>query len=108
MTRARIFAFAVLAMLALGACDDDTPDTPEIVAKKAQCKDVFAHVYQISPQSDADMKARAGELAAALPEEDVKMCVDAKPEINACILQAPTVAAVKACITAGLKASATP
>lgn len=101
----RAVAAAVLAAL-VAACGSAEHDTPEVAAKKTQCRALEAHVFRISPQSaprfaglaEPDAQKLADSMVAQLAAEDIDECVAAEPEIVACMLTAPDVAAVKRCI----------
>ncbi|HEY1813826.1 MAG TPA: hypothetical protein VGG74_15850 [Kofleriaceae bacterium] len=98
--------YLVIALALLAACDEETVDSPEIAAKKTQCRALLAHVYQISPQTSAKFanldeaaaKQLADKMVAALPPEDIDQCVAAENDIISCMELAPDVASVKRCI----------
>lgn len=87
--------YLVIAVLALVACDEGAPDTPEVVAAKAQCKDVLKHIVQITPRGQGKDPE---QVVAALPIEDIQACVATEPEIRACMLTAPDIEGVTKCI----------
>jgi len=87
--------YLVIAALALAACEETAADTPEVVAAKAQCKDVLKHVVQITPRGQGKDPE---QVVAALPIEDIQACVATEPEVRACMLVVPDVAGVKKCI----------
>ncbi len=99
---------AILLLLALGvsACGDEPTDTPEVVAKKAQCRALEARIFRIAPQSahqfdgldETAAQKLAESMADKLPAEDIDQCVAAEPDIVACMTLAPDVRHVRACI----------
>ena len=99
----------ILLALVAGCGDEATVDTPEVAAKKDQCRALEAHMFQISPQSadkfsgldDAAAKQLADKMVAALPPEDIDQCVAAETDIVSCMQLAPDVASVKRCIPSG-------
>jgi len=104
----RVLALALLALAA--ACGSTETDTPEIAAKKAQCRALEAHVFRISPQAasqfagltEADAQKLSDSMVAELPLEDIQECVAAAPQVVACIQTAPDVATIKTCIRDGV------
>ncbi|HEX4455452.1 MAG TPA: hypothetical protein VH143_31550 [Kofleriaceae bacterium] len=96
----------VIAALLLAACGDEPIDTPEVVAKKAQCHALEAHMFRIASQSahqfdgldDAAAQKLAESMAAKLPAEDIDQCTAAEPDIVACMTLAPDVRHVRECI----------
>jgi hypothetical protein len=86
---------AIVATLAFVACEEAPPDTAEVLAAKAQCKDVLKHVVQISPRGQGKDPE---QVVAALPIEDIQGCVATEPEVRDCMLKAPDIAGIKACI----------
>lgn len=83
-----------LVSLAAG-CDEAKPDSPAEAAARTQCKQLFAHLVEISPRRDgADPTA----VAAALPVEDYESCMTTEVEIRDCMMTAADVPAVKKCI----------
>ena len=87
--------YLIIAVLALCACDEEKPDKPSVVAAKAECKQLIAHIAQITPQ----MKdAKPDDVVAKLSIEDLQSCVATPPEIRQCMVGAPDVAGVKKCI----------
>ena len=101
MKRAR-----VLVVLALVACSSQPVDTPEVAAKKVQCRALLAHVFRISPQSGlagepaAAAQPAAEQMVAALPAEDIDQCVAADAKVIACMQGARDVAGVEQCVPA--------
>jgi hypothetical protein len=97
---------AILLFLAFVACGDEPTDTPEIVAKKAQCRALEAHIFRIASQSahqfdgldDTAAQKVAESMADKLPAEDIDQCTAAEPDIVACMTLAPDVRHVRACI----------
>jgi hypothetical protein len=100
----RIIATALL--LAFAACSDEPIDTPDVVAKKAHCRALEAHVFRIASQSvhqfdgldEAAAQKLAESMADKLPPEDIDQCVVAEPDIVACMTLAPDVRHVRECI----------
>jgi hypothetical protein len=98
--------YLVIALALLAACDEETVDSPEVAAKKEQCRTLEAHMFQISPQSadkfsnldEAAAKQLADKMVAALPPEDIDQCVAAETDIISCMELAPDIASVKRCI----------
>jgi hypothetical protein len=87
--------YLIIAVLALCACDEDKPDKPSVVAAKAECKQLIAHIAQITPSA----KDTAPDVIVAKTSiEDLQACVASPPEIRQCMLGAPDVAGVKKCI----------
>jgi hypothetical protein len=92
-------ALTLLALLAFGACSDvDKPDSPEVIALTAQCKQLLVHVVSLSPQATGK---DATKIATALPIEEIEQCKAGEPEIRACMMAATDVATVKKCIPSG-------
>lgn len=98
----------VIAALLLAACGDEPTDTPEVVARKAECRVLEAHIFRIASQSneqfdnldDASAQKLAESMADKLPPEDIDQCVAAEPDIVKCMTLAPDVRHVRACIPA--------
>lgn len=87
----------IALLLATTACDEPVPDTAEQAATRAQCKQLFGHIVQISPQ----VKGKSVEnVVAKLPYEDYDGCMAKEHEIRECMLIASDVAGVKKCIPA--------
>lgn len=101
----RIIAIALLVASA-AACSDEPTETPEVIAKKAQCRALEAHVFRIAPESahqfdsldEAAAQKLAESMADKLPPEDIDQCVVAEPDIIACMTLAPDVHHVRTCI----------
>jgi hypothetical protein len=97
---------AALLFATFAACDEAPIDSPDVAAKKAQCRALEAHMFRIAPQSskqfegldDAAAQARADSMAAKLPPEDIDQCVVAEPDVIACMTLAPDVHHVRECI----------
>ncbi len=95
-----------IALVVLAACADEPVDSPEVAAKKDQCRALEAHMFQISPQSadrfanldEAAAKTLADEMVGKLPPEDIDQCVAAETDIISCMLLASDVLHVKRCI----------
>ena len=93
--RRRCAGHLLLAATLLCACEDETVDTAEIQATKAECHQLMKHIVGISSAGkDRDPDA----VARALPIEDIQGCVAAEPEMRGCMLAAKDVTGVKACI----------
>jgi hypothetical protein len=102
----KLFALAMIAALA-GGCEDEK-DSPEIAQRKAECRRLEAHIFQITPRPGetgaergvTDPK-RIEELVAKVPVEDIQQCAAVKDRsVIACMLAAPDVAQLRACIPA--------
>lgn len=96
---------ALLAIVVLAAaCGQDKPDPPEIAQRKAECRQLFEHLFRISPQaqlqglSEADQRKRIDELQARVPVEDIEQCAAADTHVIQCMRGAADTAAVKACV----------
>ena len=99
MTRVALILVIVFA----GACEDQK-DAPEAAQRKAECRRLEEHIFRITPgpggELPASTPARIAELMAKVPVEDLEQCAAAKPEAIACMLAAPDVATLRACIPA--------
>jgi hypothetical protein len=97
---------AIILLLAFAACGEDPIDTPDVVAKKAQCRALEAHIFRITSQrdpqfdnlDDASAQKLAESMADKLPPEDIDQCVVAEPDVVACMTLAPDVRHVRECI----------
>jgi hypothetical protein len=97
---------AIILVLVVAACGDEPTDSPEVVAKKAQCRALEAHIFRIASQSnaqfdnldDAAAQKLAESMADKLAPEDIDQCVAAEPDVVACMSLAPDVPHVRACI----------
>ena len=87
--------YLLIAVLALCACDEDKPDKPSVLAAKTECKQLIAHIAQVTP---AAKDTPPDEIVAKTSIEDLQACVASPPEIRQCMLAAPDVAGVKKCI----------
>ena len=87
--------YLIIAVLALCACEEDKADKPSMVAAKAECKQLIAHIAKITPQAQG---TAPDEIVAKTSIEDLQACVASPPEIRQCMLAAPDVAGVKKCI----------
>ncbi|HEY6039775.1 MAG TPA: hypothetical protein VIV58_36090 [Kofleriaceae bacterium] len=87
--------YVIIAVLALCACDEPEVDKPSVVAAKAECKQLFAHIVQITPQTK-DQKPE--DVVAKISIEDLQTCASSPIEIRECMMGAPDVAGVKKCI----------
>jgi hypothetical protein len=112
-----LLVMAFTAILVLGTyatVTDEDHDPPELAARKAECKKVVAHVFEIAPQSQlatvppADRGNKLDELVASVPVEDLEQCaaedpdkktdVDRKPSAIACIMATRDKGALAKCI----------
>ncbi len=101
MTR---FALVLVMVLAgAGACEDQK-DSPEAALRKAECRQLEKHIFRITPGPGGELPAtdqrRVAELMAKVPVEDIEQCTAAKPAAITCMLAAPDVATLRACIPA--------
>ena len=87
--------YLIIAVLALCACDEAEVDKPSVVAAKAECKQLIAHIAQITPQAKG---TPPDEVAAKMSIEDLQACVASPIEIRECMMVAPDVAGVRKCI----------
>lgn len=95
-------AFAVLALLlaavfAIGiyaTVTDEDHDTPDVVARKAECRKAIQRYFELSGTPADQVEAAM----AKVPIEDVEQCGAAKPEAVACMLSATTVDAYHKCV----------
>jgi len=94
-----------LAALAVVACDAPDKDTPEVAARKAECKKLLAHIFELSPQSKASGKSTQ-ELVDAVPIEDIEQCGAAHPEVVACMQAAVDLDTVHACVPVTIECKA--
>ena len=99
MTRAALILVIVFA----GACED-AKDAPEAAQRKLVCRQLEKHIFRITPGPGGELPAsdpaRIVELMAKVPVEDIEQCAAAKPEAITCMLAAPDVATLRACIPA--------
>lgn len=102
----RYFALVMVLVLA-GACEDEK-ESPEVAQRKAECRRLEAHIFEITPRPGAtgaergetDPK-RIEELVAKVPVEDIDQCAAVKDRsVIACMQAARDVAAMRACIPA--------
>lgn len=84
----------LIVPLAAG-CDDAKPDSPAEAAARTQCKQLFAHLVQISPRGEGKDPTA---VAASLPVEDYESCMTTEVEIRDCMMNAADVPGVKKCI----------
>lgn len=98
---------ALILGLALGLAGcEEAVDSPEKAARKAECRKLTEHIFQITPESkreldgldDAARRTRLGELIARVPIEDIEQCAGADPQVIACMQKAPDQAALRTCI----------
>ena len=99
----RFIALAMVIVLA-GACEDEK-DSPEVAQRKAECRRLEEHIFQITPRPGAEHgetdPKRIEELVAKVPIEDIQQCAVVKDRaVIACMQAAPDVAALRACIPA--------
>lgn len=101
----RLFALAMVIVLAAGC--EEKQDSPEVAQRKADCRRLEAHIFQITPQAQGGLAGlpevdprRVEQLVAKLPVEDIEQCAAARPEVIACMQAAADVAALRACIPA--------
>jgi hypothetical protein len=102
----RLVIAVIAASVVLGACSDEPVDSPEIAAKKQQCLALEAHVFRIAPESapkfanldEAAAQTLAESMAAALPAEDIDLCVASESDIVSCMQLAEDVQQVKRCV----------
>ncbi|HEU4734085.1 MAG TPA: hypothetical protein VFT22_39615 [Kofleriaceae bacterium] len=106
----RSFALAVtiaLAVLSSTGCQDDQQDSPEAAQRKAECRRLEEHIFQITPRP-GDSSGRGvtdpkelERLVAKVPIEDIDLCAAVTDRsVIACMQAAPSVAALRACIPA--------
>ena len=93
----------ILVIVFAGACEDQK-DSPEAAQRKAECRRLEEHIFRITPgpggeRPEAD-PGRIAALMAKVPVEDIEQCAAAKPEAITCMLAAPDVATLRACIPA--------
>lgn len=93
-----VLAVAIVALFAVGTyatITNEDVDTPEVAAKKAQCRKLERHIFEIMPEAKGK---NLDELVANVPIEDIELCRAAYPESTACMELAPDMAALRACI----------
>jgi len=93
----------ILVILFAGACEEEK-DAPEAAQRKIECRQLEKHIFRITPGPGGELPARdparIAELMEKVPVEDIEQCVAAKPEAITCMLAAPDVATLRACIPA--------
>jgi hypothetical protein len=102
----RSLGLAVIAFVVLGACESSAVDSPEVVQRKAACRQLNEHLFRISPESrasiagvpEADQRKRIDQLMAKVAVEDIEQCAAADPKVVACMQAAADIAAVRGCI----------
>jgi hypothetical protein len=99
------FALAMLVVLATG-CDDE--QTTADAQRVAECRQLEAHIFQITPRPGGGGPetdpARIKELVAKVPIEDIMQCAVAEEhKALDCMKAANDVAALRACIAAAKK-----
>ncbi len=96
-------AALILIIVFAGACEDEK-DAPEAAQRKAECRRLEEHIFRITPGPGGELPAtdprRIAELMAKVPVEDIEQCTAAKPAALTCMLAAPDVATLRACIPA--------
>ncbi|HTR53483.1 MAG TPA: DUF3060 domain-containing protein [Kofleriaceae bacterium] len=91
---------AIVGLFVVGAYATITAedvDPPEVAARKAECKKLMSHVFELSPQRKDSGKSTP-ELVDAVPVEDLEQCAAGYPEVVACMQQAVDIDAVHACV----------
>lgn len=93
----------VLVITGAGACENEQ-DSPEVAQRKAECRALEKHIFRITPGPGGELPAtdtgRIAALVAKVPIEDIEQCAAAKPAAITCMLAAPDVATLRACIPA--------
>jgi hypothetical protein len=93
----------ILVVVFAGACEEEK-DAPEALQRKAECRQLEKHIFRITPGPGGELPASdpasIATLMAKVPIEDIEQCVAAKPAVLTCMLAAPDVAALRACIPA--------
>jgi hypothetical protein len=85
------------------AAKEEADSPANTAANTAECLRLEDHVFEIMPRPETghgepDPKRRA-ELVAQLPVEDIEQCAAVKDrKVIACMLHAPDVTAMRACI----------
>lgn len=98
-------ALIAVSWLGLATGCEDEKDSPEVAQRKAECRKLEDHVFEIMPapgasHGETDPKKRE-KLVAQLPVEDIEQCAAVKDrKVIACMLAATDVAALRACIPA--------
>ena len=90
-----LLALVLIAIFAVGiyaTVTDEDHDTPEAAARKAECRKLVRHYFELSGAGQVD------EAAAKVPIEDIEQCGAAQPESVACMIAATSVEAMHACI----------
>jgi len=99
----RVALVLVLVLVGAGACEDQK-DAPEAAQRKTECRALEKHIFRITPGPGGELPAsdpaRIAELMAKVPAEDIEQCAAAKPAAITCMLAAPDVATLRACIPA--------
>jgi hypothetical protein len=101
-----VLVLVVVSIGFAGACASSATDSPEQARRKAECRRLEAHIFQISPETrgrldgrpEAEQRALIEELVAKVPIEDIEQCAAAAPAVIACMQAAPDPRAVRACI----------
>ncbi len=102
-----LLAAVFTAMFAIGiwsTLNDEDKDPPDVAARKDECRKLEHHLFEIAPEKPANLD----EAVAKVPIEDIEQCaakdedkktkVDHKAPAVACMMAAPTVDAVRACV----------
>ena len=100
-------AFAVLALVLAaifavgiyGTVTNEDQDTPEQAARKAECRKLARHNFELSGVPAAQLD----EAVAKVPIEDIEQCGAALPESTACMVAATTIDALHACVPATIE-----
>jgi len=95
-----ILLVAVLGLFGIGAYATLTAedvDSPAVAARKTRCKDVLAHIFELSPQSKQSGKSTP-ELLDGVPVEDLEQCAAAYPQVIDCMDESVDLDALHACV----------
>jgi len=90
-----LLALVLTAIFAVGiyaTVTDEDHDTPEAAARKAECRKLVRHYFELSGAGQVD------EAAAKVPIEDIEQCGAAHSESVACMIAATRVEAMHSCI----------
>ncbi|HEX8113391.1 MAG TPA: hypothetical protein VF516_36930 [Kofleriaceae bacterium] len=112
-------ALVVAPVLVFTAACDEEADKPETAQRAAMCRQLMAHIFQITPRPGSDRPetdpARIQELVARVPIEDIEQCAAVKdavkpgeppppetqtPKVIACMQAATDARALRRCIPA--------
>jgi hypothetical protein len=111
--------FALSMLLVLAAACEEEKDSPEVAARKAECRQLMEHIVRITPRAGGGGPetdpARIQQIVAQLPVEDIEQCAAVKdpvkegepappegqtPKVIACMKAAADVTALRACVPA--------